>query len=324
MRLGSSARIALCALLPVVGIVELALAESQKRKVPTDADWHAAATAVRAMKTPTDMVIVAPRWAETLGREAIGEVDKTMIDFRTVGRSDLGAVPRVVELSIRGEDDPETKGWKLVEKRKFGSVEVRVLENPKPDKLVRDLVEELGPDTPAVKLPIPPNGVPLVGVAPIETCRWETTPSRIPNMFQGPPFPPSHFLCPPFEPAWSWVGATVITDLEYVPRRCVFMHPSDRATAVDYPARRIGHKVVAFVGLQVYIERELNKSPVNVRIEVGGKEVAQTKHKDGDGWLRFEGSTAEFAGQTQPVRIVTWADASPQFRVACVAAQLRD
>jgi hypothetical protein len=323
MRLGSSARIALCALLPVVGIVELALAESQKRKVPTDAEWHDAAVAVRAVKAPNDMVIVAPRWAGPLGRKAIGEVDKTMIDLRTVGRSDLGAVPRVVELSIRGEDDPEVKGWKLIDERKFGSVKVRVLENPKPDKLVRDLVEEVGPDTPAVKLPLV-NGAPLLAAAPIETCRWETTPSRIPNMFQGPPLPASHFLCPPFDPGWTWVAPTIITDLEYVPRRCVFMHPTEKATAVDYPARRIGHKVVGYIGLQVYIERELGKSPVHVRVEVAGKEVAHALHKDGDGWLRFEGNTSEFAGQTQPVRIVTWPDASPQFRVACVAAQLRD
>jgi hypothetical protein len=324
MRLSSSARIALCALLPVVGIVELALAESQKRKVPTDADWHAAATAVRAVKKPTDMVIVAPRWAEPLGREAIGDVDKSMIDFRTVGRADLEAVQRVVELSIRGEDDPQTKGWKLTDERKFGAVKVRVLENPKPDKLIRDLVEEMGEGTPAVKLPLGPDGAPPPNVAPVETCRWETTPSRIPNLFQGPPLPTSHFLCPPFELSWSWVGATMITDLEYVPRRCVFMHPSDRATALNYPPRPIGHKVVAYVGLQAHLERELAHPPVNVRIEVGGKEVAHAHHKDGDGWLRFEGSTAEFAGQNQPVRIVTWADASPQFRVACVAAQLRD
>ncbi|MGZ3477536.1 MAG: hypothetical protein ACXWUG_29470 [Polyangiales bacterium] len=324
MRLSSTARIALCALLPVVGIVELALAESQKRAVPTDAEWHDAAVAVRAMKAPNEMVIVAPRWAEPLGRKALGDVDKSLVELKMAGRSDLEAVPRVVELSIRNQDDPQTKGWKLVEERKFGHVKVRVLENPKPDKLVRDLIDEFGQDTPAVKLPVGPNGVPLPGVAPTETCRWETSASRMPDLFRGPPLPPTHFLCPPFDLAWSWVAPTVTTDLEYVPRRCIFLHPSDQATAITFPPRRIGHKVVAYMGLQALDERELNKPPVNARIEIAGKEVAVAKHKDGDGWLRFEGSTAEFAGQNHPVRIVTWADASPQFRVACVAAQLRD
>jgi hypothetical protein len=323
MRLSRTARIALAALLPVVAVVELALAEVEKRRVPTDAEWRAAAEAARGAKRPGDAVIVAPHWAGPLGRKAIGEVDPAMINLKIVARSDLDVYPRVLELSDNGRDDPQTKGWKLLEERKFGHASLRVFENPKPQKLLRDLVDELGPETPASKIALV-NGAPPVGAAPSEACRWETGASRIPNMAQGPGTPYARWLCPPFDPNWTYVGETVITDLDYMPRRCMFMHPTDLATAVTYPPRRIGTSVVAYVGLHVFTEREGNRSPLHVRIEVGGKEVAHARHKDGDGWLRFEGSTAEFAGQDQPVRVVTWAEGTPQFRVGCVAAQLRN
>lgn len=307
----------LCAALPVVGLVELGLAEVQKRRVPTDADWRAAAAAAKAAKRPEDWVIVAPAWAGPLGRKAIGEVDASMIDLASVARSDLDTAPRVLELSIRGKDDPQTKGWKLLDEKTFGHVKLRTLENPKPDKLVRDLVSEIGPSLSVARINMQ-NGV-------SDPCRWETGGSRIPNLFTGPPTPYERFLCAPWDPGWTFIGITVATDLDYNPRRCILMHPTDNTyTTIQYPPGKIGKKVVGYLGIHVFQERDLNKPPVHTRISVGTKEVAQVRHKDGDGWLRFEGSTAEFAGKTEVVKIETWVEGVSQFRLACVAAQLRE
>lgn len=309
-------QILLCALLPVVGLGELALAQAQARKVPTDADWRAAAAKAKADKKPGDVVVVAPAWAGPLGRKAIGEVDPTMIDLATVAKSDLQTATRVLELSIRGHDDPDTLGFKLLSEQSFGPVKLRTFENPKPDKLVRDLVSELGPNVQVAH---------VHNTVGAEACRWEHGASRIPNLFTGPATPLDRFLCPPYDPSWTFVGVTAITDLSYVPRRCILMHPTENdKTTVTYPPAPIGHKVVAYVGIHVFQERDLGKSPVHARVSVAGKEVAHTLHKDGDGWLRFEGSTAAWAGQNQEVKLETWAEGSAQFRVACMAAQLRD
>ena len=116
----------------------------------------------------------------------------------------------------------------------------------------------------------------------------------------------------------------MITDLSYTPRRCVLMHPTESNMTVVYPPGPIGTKVVAYVGLHVFAEREKAKAPVHARISVDGHEVAHARHVDGDGWLRFEGSTAEHAGKSLPVKVETWAEGSPQYRIACVAAELRE
>lgn len=306
----------LCAALPAVGLVELALAQSQRARVPRDDDWRAAAAAASAAKKPGDWVIVSPQWAGPLGRKAIGEVDPKMIDLASVARSDLDTTARVLELSIRNQHDPQTRGWKLVDEKSFGRVKLRTLENPKPEHLVRDLANEIGPNVVVGRLA--PNGI-------LEPCRWENGATRIPNLFQGPGTPIDRFMCPPNDPTWTFVGVTTITDLDYKPRRCILMHPTENTlTTVRFPAGAIGKKVVAYIGLQVFHERELNKPPVHARISVAGKEVAQVKHKDGDGWLRFEGSTIELAGQSQPVELQTWVDGPSPFRLVCVAAQLRD
>jgi hypothetical protein len=309
-------QVLLCASLPVAALGELALAQAQARKVPSDAEWRAAAAAAKAAKRPGDVVVVAPAWAGPLGRKAVGEVDASMIDLSTVAKSDLQTARRVLELSIRGHDDPDVKGFKLVSEQAFGPVKLRTFENPKPDTLVRDLVSELGP---AVQV------AHVRAVLGAEACRWERGASRIPNLFTGPATPLERFSCPPHDPSWTFVGVTAITDLAYVPRRCILMHPTENArTTVTYPPAAIGKKVVAYVGIHVFQERDLNKAPVHARVSVAGQEVAHALHKDGDGWLRFEGSTAQWAGQNQEVKLETWAEGSAQFRVACVAAQLRD
>lgn len=309
-------QILLCVGLPAVAIGELALAQAQAHKVPTDAEWRAAAAAAKAQKKPGDAVVVAPAWAGPLGRKAIGEVDPTMIDLATVAKSDLETAQRVLELSIRGQDDPDTKGFKLIAEQAFGPVKLRTLENPHPDKLVRDLVTELGPTT------LVSHVHATIGADP---CRWEHGGTRIPNLFTGPATPVDRFMCPPNDPSWTFVGVTAITDLSWTPRRCILMHPTENDTvSVLYPPGPIGKKVVAYVGIHVFQERDLSKSPVHARVSVAGKEVAHARHKDGDGWLRFEGSTSQWAGTSQEVKLETWAEGSAQFRVACVAAQLRD
>lgn len=306
----------LCAVLPTVGLIELALAQAQKKKVPSDDAWRAAAAAAKAEKKPGDWVIVSPPWAGPLGRKAIGEVDKKLIDLASVARSDLDTVPRVLELSIRGARDPQTKGWTVLSEKVLGNVTLRTMVNPKPDLLIRDLVDEVGASQATVG---------RLTASGFVACPWETGATRMPNLFQGPATPADRYMCPPNDPTWTFVGVTTITDLDYNPRRCILMHPTEGTiTSVRFPAGKIGKKVVGYVGVHVFQERELNKPPVHASVLVGGREVAHAKHKDGDGWLRFEGSTADVSGQTLPVELQTRVDGPAQFRLTCVSAQLRD
>jgi hypothetical protein len=316
------------AILPVVAIWELFAIGFQHRHVPKTEDWGAAASAAIAVQEPGDVILVSPRWAEQHGRMAVAgfhvslaTVPETPLDrffdVHVAARPDLETYSRALELSIRGKDDPQTKGWSLVSEQRFGDVSLRILKNPAPQKLVRDLTDEI--DATASVAHVGPNGP--------QPCRWEEGGTQhMPALFAGPVPPPNRFLCPPNDPNWTYVGPTVITDLAYVPRRCIFMHPHEHdVTTIELPPKPIGRRVVGWVGIHVYQERELKFAPILARITIGGKEVASVTHHDGDGWLRFEGSTEEFAGQNQPVKLELWADQGlTQFRTACMAAQLRD
>lgn len=323
----------LLAVVPGAALGELVVGEAQRKHVPTREQWQAAADAARAARKPGDVVVVAPRWAEQHGRMAMASYGTPHLDaiappgtmppldagfdVHVAARADLETAARVLELSIRGKDDPQTKGWTLEKEQRFGDVALRILDNPRPQKLLRDLADEIDPT--AV--------VSRVGPAGVDRCRWEEGGApRMPTLFGGPIMPVRHFLCTPYDPGWSWVGPTVITDLDYVPRRCIFMHPHEaNVTTVELPPKKIGKRVVAYLGLHVYQERELGRAPVFARITVGGHVVATTTHPDGAGWQRFEGSTESMAGTDQPVKLEVWVDRGlSQFRTACLAAQIRE
>ncbi|GAC1352177.1 MAG: hypothetical protein NVS3B20_09380 [Polyangiales bacterium] len=319
---------ALVSLLPLTAIVELVVGEVQHRSVPTNSEWEAAVRRALAIKRPGDAIIVAPRWAEPLGRRAFGAISpapqassgetvgKADYDIHIAGRADLDTVKRALELSIRGNDEPQTTRWRKVSEEKFGHVALRILENPSPQELVRDLVDEVD-GTAKVSRVFPTS---------TEPCRFEEAGfQHIPQLFLGPVQPFNRWLCMPYDTNWSFVGPSVITDLNYVPRRCIYMHPhGDGVTTIEFPPRPIGTRVVAYLGLHVYAERELKGADIFARVSGAGKEVAMVRHRDGDGWLRFEGSTAEFAHTSQPVKLETWAlgGLSAQ-RVMCLSAQLR-
>lgn len=312
-------------LLPLAGVVELVAGERQRRAVPTSDDWARAAEAAKSARRPGDAIIVAPRWAAPLGRMALdgraivaGKKLDDAIDVRTAARSDLLAYARVLELSIRGKDDDDVKGFRLASEQRFGSVALRIFENPSPQRLVRDLTAEV--DASATVYRAAPNGA-------REPCRWEPGGmQRLPSLFTGPTPAAERWLCSPWDAGWSTVGPTVLTDLSYTPRRCVWMHPhGDATTTIELPPKPIGKRVVGWLGLQVFQERDLKGARVLGRVSVAGKPVAEVAHVDGEGWKRFEGSTAGLAGQSLPVKLEIWAEAGKaQFRTACLAVELRE
>jgi hypothetical protein len=299
--------------------------ERQRAAVPPWSDWTRAADAAKAARKPGDAVIVAPRWAGSLGRMALdgqrivlGKRLDDGIDMRLAARTGLETYPRAIEISIRGKDDPDVKGWRLLSERKFGLVSVRTLENPSPQRLVRDLADEIDATATVYRAS-------TLGAR--EPCRWEVGGGQgMASLGNGPRAPADRWLCSPWDAGWTTVGTTVITDLSFTPRRCIWMHPNaDLITTIELPPRPIGTKVVGHVGLHAYQEREMKGAPVFGRVTIGGKKVAEIRHVDGDGWLRFEAATPEFAGQQLPVKLELWADAGKaQFRTACMAVELRE
>ncbi|MFI5300100.1 MAG: hypothetical protein ACHREM_18590 [Polyangiales bacterium] len=315
-------------ILPLVAFAELYAGRIQDKRVPSHEDWARGADAASRLARPDAStrypIVVAPRWATPVGDMALGgfsalrPASEAVVDTHVTGRSSLETARHVVELSVAGADDPEIKGWKRSHEEHFGPLHVRVLDNPAPAKLLRDLSDEIDPSAKVMR--VDPSGKE-------SACRWETSgPQKILVVFSGPEIPIQRFLCPPYDTGWAFVAPTVITDLAYVPRRCIFMHPEgETKLRISLPPKPIGRRVVAWVGLPYEVERELTKGPVRARIQVAGETVAEVTHFEGDGWKRFEGDSSKFAGQSLPVTIETFVDdGNSGYRQACVAAELRE
>ncbi|MDQ3033851.1 MAG: hypothetical protein M3Y87_15650 [Myxococcota bacterium] len=280
----------------------------QSRVVPAS-DWDAAAAHVRAQWAEGDAVTVAPRWADPLMREAMGD----RVDVATVGRSDLAAYRRLWSLSIRGHrasdapPDAPDAAWQ------FGRVRLERWDLPQDETVLYDFVDHVEDAQVAI---LEPDGA--------RECRW--TRSGRPSgggLGSGPITPGERHVCDPRRP-WLWVGATVEEDLEMLPRRCIWQHPPGaepvRASWTDVP---LGESIVLYGGLWWEHERTMDGGPVDVVVRVDGQEVGRLTHTDGDGWKRIEAAVPELLRGGRGRVDVEVSAPSPHLRTLCWAATTR-
>ena len=76
--------------LPALGLLELAAHLYFKERAPRQQDWAEVAPRVRELKGQADLVLVAPRWAEPLARQAFGD---RVMPLKDVARASVSEVP---------------------------------------------------------------------------------------------------------------------------------------------------------------------------------------------------------------------------------------
>ena len=87
------------AVVPAVGLFELAAHAVQTHSIPASADWVAARDYVGAQAKADDLVVFAPSWVDPVGREQFGP---RLATLEREGRADETRFPRALEVSIRG------------------------------------------------------------------------------------------------------------------------------------------------------------------------------------------------------------------------------
>jgi hypothetical protein len=107
--------------------------------VPGDADWAAAAAAVRQRHQPGDLIVFAPHWIDPVGRMHLGD----LLPIEMAARMDDARYATVWELSIRGAEAPEARGRRADWSMDAGGVRVRRLVR-EPAVVLTDFVAELG------------------------------------------------------------------------------------------------------------------------------------------------------------------------------------
>jgi hypothetical protein len=290
------------AAIPAIGLLELGLHLAQRRPAASDADWSAARDYVKAQAKPEDLVAFAPKWIDPVGRMHFGADIATL---EREARPDDTRFPRALEVSIRGSHLPAFKDWRKEGEQRFGGVTVTTWDNPAPAHVITDLVSLVDPARMHV----------WHGAA---ECTFSRTNAQSGGLGYGPAIPAARFVCP----GNAFVGMSVVTDLSYVPHRCIYAPPSGGApTRIQFDAVQFGTRLHGHHG--IYVEAERNKSgpPVTITLRAGDVTLASLEHRDGDGWKGFELDTSNLSGTTGP--LVAEISGSGDRRMYCFEADTR-
>jgi hypothetical protein len=292
----------------VIGLVELALHVRQTHAAPAPEDWKAAKAEVEKNVKPDDLVTFAPRWVDPIGRMTFGS---ELANLEREAYPDVTRFPRAFEVSIRGEHAPDLAGWKEVGRTSFGAVTVTTLENPTPIHLVDDLLRHVAQ---------PDLHVFVVEGGAEHECTLVHGQALSGALGAGPATPGTRYQCA----GGTNVGVTVLADLDYVPRRCIFAPPpgANGFIRLRFDDLTMGKAIHGHHAISVEQERGLRGVPVTLAFRAGEQELGKLVHRDGDGWKPFELDTSELAGKKTTLTVDVGA-ASGENRLYCFEADLR-
>ncbi|MGH7436393.1 MAG: hypothetical protein ACRENE_12030 [Polyangiaceae bacterium] len=295
------------AAVPCVGLFELGTHAWQVRSVVPASDWQAARVYLEAAARPEDLIAFAPRWVDPVGRAQLGTALAT---FEREGRGDESGFPRAFEVSIRGAHLRALEGWTRVDERRFGGVTAATLANPTPVHVLDDLVSMVDPARMAVF---------TVDSSHANACPFAHASTQAGALGFGPAVPGDRFDC-----MGTFVGVSVMADLEYRPRRCIYAPPPGPGghLRLHFQGVHMGRTLYGHHGIYVEAERNRTGSPVTIRFTSGGSVVGEVVHKDGDGWKAFEFDTADLAGKTADLDAEISAPAADR-RMYCFEATTR-
>lgn len=283
-----------------LALFELVAHFSIRATIPSDESWEAASAFVRARYQPSDRIVASPFWTDPIVRAQLAD----LLTMRMAALPDASGVDRIWELGVRGassRDEPPAL------EEHFGAVRVRMW-SLRGAELVYDFVDE-----------IENAEVELLGSDGSKTCPWRNTPPARGGLERGPMTPAERFICDRRRP-WLWVGATVLTDLNLQPRRCIWQHPAGPdPVRVSYRDVPLGDRLVVRAGVDYQVERGREHAPVRLRVWIEERLAGELFHEDGDGWSGFEVDTSELGLERATVRFETTAD-NPDKRLFCWSA----
>ena len=266
-------------MVPMASLLELGAHAVQIRSAVPASDWAASRDYVAAQAKPEDLVVFAPRWVDPIGRQTFGP------EVATIAREsppDASRFPRAYEVSIRGAHAPTLEGWRRGRVQRFGAITVSAWDNPAPVRLIDDLVTRVDPEhlrvsRGDVECPFA-HGLPQSG-----------------GLGFGPGVPADRFNCP----GGSFVGVSVVADLDYFPHRCIYAPPPGSAPLrLRFLDLHLGRALHGHHGLYVEAERGRKGVPVTIAFKVGDSILGSLVHRDGEGWKSFELDTSEIAGKS--------------------------
>jgi hypothetical protein len=288
---------------PAIAVCELLLHVKQVTIVVPDEDWKHAKAEVEHRAKPEDLVAFAPQWVDPIGREFFGEGIATL---EREAYPDVTRFPRAIEVSIRGEHLADLAGWHEVDRTKIGAITIATLANPSPVTLRDDLLRHMG--APDLKV-----------FLDARECAWGRYGVQSGNLGFGPAVPAMRYQCP----GNAFAGISIMADLDYRPRRCIFAPAQGPARVrLRFESITFGQVLHGHHGLYVEAERDQKGSPVTLVFRSGDKLIGQLTHRDGEGWKFFELDTRDLEGKSADLAVEISSGAADR-RLYCFEADTR-
>jgi hypothetical protein len=268
---------------PLVGLLEVAVHLAEIKGGVDASDWRAARDVVKKLARPEDLVLVAPRWADPLGREYLGS---DILTVEREARADETGYPRAIQVSLGRERAPELRGWKRSAEQRVGGLVVTTLENPMRVDILDRLLARQGPERMRVS---------QVSRGQETDCPFTRGPAQAGSLGFGPAVPGQLFACP----GGGFVGVSIIATLDYTPRRCFYapITSGSNGLRIHFKDVALGRTLHGHHALYVEAERNRAGAPVTLDVSVDDHALAHLVHYDGEGWKAFDVATDLFAGQ---------------------------
>ena len=265
----------------VVAALELVLHLWQTRDVIHDEDWAAVKTAVQEQTSKEDLVVTAPSWIDPLSRMHLGD---ELVTLERAARADESRFPHATEVGYGGARHPSLSNWTVESEVEVGPFVVRRLTNPEHRPVIDDLVAKALPAS---------MDVSRASGGKQNPCTWRKSKAATGALGFGPAGPAQRFQCDRND----WVAQTVVADMDYAPRRCIYAPPpSQGALQLRFRNVRFGKRLEGHHALYVEAERNREGAPVHIAFSYDGKPIGKATHEDGQGWTGFGFDTPTLVG----------------------------
>ncbi|HEX7450845.1 MAG TPA: hypothetical protein VF294_01090 [Polyangiaceae bacterium] len=297
-------------LVPIAGLAELGLFVVDARRAPRVSEWQAVRAEVAKLKGPADLLVVAPEWADPIARYAFGDA---LLPVADEARADVSSYARAIEVDALGKSSAELDGWAVREERAVGRFKLRVRENPKPETVLFSFLDNARP--PFLTVTAGDSGDNERACVYTQHAQVSTG-----GLHGHLAFPRERYLCGGEE---FFVGATILDDQEYRPRRCLWAEPRGlESVRLRFSNVPMGRKIYGYAGLSYFLFRDGAHEPTTITVHVAGQQIGSYEHHDERGWHHFEFDTERFAGQTADVEFDVASD-DPRDRQLCFYADTR-
>jgi hypothetical protein len=297
----------LLAVIPLLGLGELASHAYFATRAPGFEDYVALAPRLLALKRPDMPVVVAPDWAEPLLRQAAPEA----FPLAEVARPDDAGFASFLEVSLTNvpqRAESEVGRFAQQSEERTGPFRLRILKNPRFEPKLFDFVDALAAGSARVSdaLEGERSRCPLT----------EAQRSRTGGLL-GPVTRPRRYHACREDRA---VAVTVIEDQNYRPRRCMLIEaPSRGSVVLEFEGVPASARLVGFAGFPYFLDRDAEGAQVELMLSEGGQKLGGHRVEAARGWVRFEVRRPAPGGDVTVE--ATWRVAQP--RQLCVALEAR-